>query len=116
MEKVDTNKWETASTIAWFSMDACWKMGWLIPAYGLITVNLILMAMAAKEYTETRDMIAQGALMSWLGMNIFWMLGEEDPMYNPWSTGFMCIGSILIVILLAMDGGAGRVLRRFRIR
>jgi len=106
---------ETISTVAWFTMDACWKMDWMIPAYYLALVNIIMMFFCIRG-VSAREGVAFGGVMSWLLMNIFWMIGETTPRYSGVSTGFMCIGAVFIVALLVMDGGAQRLLKRFRIR
>ncbi len=117
MEKQQTlGRLEMASTVAWFLMDACWKMDWMMPAYYFSILNVILMSFVAGYTDGRREMLAQAATFSWLLMNIFWMVGEVVPRYNAVSTVFMCLGIVLIAALLMMDGGANRLLRRFRIK
>ena len=86
-------------------------------AYGLIVVNVVAMAMSFNNAsTAWRDRVAHGAAMSWLLMNILWMMSEEDKVYEMPSTVFMCIGVVLILALLMMDGGLSRFMGRFRMK
>ena len=108
---------DTASTISWFAMDACWMNGWLEAAHTLAALSLLLMMVTgivlAKQEDKSME-VAHMATTSWLMMNACWMTSEWLPFFKEIAQGFMVLGIVLIVVLGLMNRDALAYFRRFR--
>jgi len=108
---------DTASTISWFAMDACWMNGQLEAAHALAALSLLLMMVTGFIIHRQGDVnaeIGHMAATSWLMMNACWMTSEWLPFFKEVAQVFMILGIVLIVMLGVMNRDALAYFRRFR--
>lgn len=68
---------ETVSSICWFSMDACWMLGLLVPAK-IMAALTIVSSLLVFRYAQRSwpNLFVNAAMNCWAFMNIFWMLSD----------------------------------------
>ena len=110
---------ETAGSIAWFTMDACWMLGAeslaLVLAVPTIILNLVVFRYLRRTWPSG---LVSGAMVAWACMNVLWML--HDFRHIGWclvaGKVFLALGVLLIVVavLLGRSEALRTLFARFR--
>ncbi len=110
---------ETAGSVAWFAMDACWMLGWRDAAVTLavptILVNLLVVRVSPRGWPSW---LVSGAMVAWACMNVLWMTHDFKMIGWGLVAGKACLALGAIMIAAAVLIGRSEALRllstRFR--
>jgi hypothetical protein len=108
---------ESAGSVCWFLMDGCWMWGVSWALY-LAVPTILLHGLAAwHSRRNPADLMVWLATLSWLGMNVAWVVSDLAKM--PWmmagAKACFLAGGAFILAALALHGGALTRFRRLRI-
>lgn len=110
---------ETAASITWFAMDACWMLGARIAATTLAVPTVLLGILAFRYAARTAaSFFVTGAMAAWACMNVLWM--GQDLQFVAWGLAagkaFLVLGVALLALALVFGRAEALrlVLRRFR--
>ena len=115
---------ETAGSIAWFAMDACWMLGGQSLAVTLSVPTVLLNILVFRYAPRTwPSWFVSGAMVAWASMNVFWMTHDFGML--SWGRAaakvFLVLGALMIAASIFVGRSeAGRTLltrfRRLRLR
>jgi hypothetical protein len=110
-------RWESAGALLWFAMDSSWMASFSLAAQLLIIPALYANLGVLAFCRERSDRLVTLATVSWLTMNIAWMLGElhERAELQLWARAFCLIGfACLAAVWLTDSRGPDALLERLR--
>ena len=110
---------ETAATISWFAMDACWMLDSRLLALTLAVPTLLLGLLVFGFVGRTLpSWLVTGGMASWACMNVLWMTHDFE--LTPWGLaagkGLLALGIVLCGAGLLLGGtdARGALAARFR--
>lgn len=110
---------ETAASITWFAMDACWMLGARGAATTLAVPTVLLGLVAFRFAARTAaSFLVTGAMVAWACMNVLWM--AQDLHLVGWGVGagkaFLALGAVQLALAVVLGRGEALrlVFRRFR--
>jgi hypothetical protein len=94
---------ETIGSVLWFMMDGFWMLNQALLAklmiWPTIAVNLFVFRYTRHSFSQ---FAVVAAMNSWLGMNIFWMLGDLDKNPRPLEVARVMFGLGILLLALAL--------------
>ena len=97
---------ETLGSVLWFLMDGFWMLSlagaakWMI--FPTVAVNLFVFRYTKPLFSP---LAVVAAMNSWLGMNIFWMIGDldRDPKPLGWAKMMFALGLTFLVLAVGRN-------------
>lgn len=115
---------ETAGSVAWFAMDACWMLGARSLALALAVPTILLNVLVFRFVDRSwASWLVAGAMTAWSCMNVLWMAYDFKMVEWGLAGGkaFLALGALMLLAAIVVGRSEAIALlaarfRRLRLR